>query len=198
MPSPEKTARIYEICAENGLDYFNDPWAKQTIEYMLEEEFPDEVDLDFDSDSESSQVETQNEDMRTWRNVDEQVQEEDSSMVYWLIGLGILIFLIVVFWEYIVTFLIILAIALFFGIKGLIVLLAGSASSSSSSSSSSYKLPDNVTYGLQRASGAVWITIAQGPENWMIDKLEQNRAKDNARYRVVKLVNGKPSGTTYS
>jgi hypothetical protein len=193
MPSPEKTSRIYEICAEHDLDYFGNERHKQTIEFILMDEFPDESEYDKNVSSEERQ------DIRTWRNIEGEVQEEEKSSVrYWLVGLGILIFLVLVFWEYVVTFLIILAIVLFFGIKGLIVLLAGSANSFSSGSSSSYKSPDNVTYGLQRASGGVWYTIAQGPENWMIDKLEQNRAKDNARYRVVKLVNGSPSGTTYS
>ena len=59
---------------------------------------------------------------------------------------------------------------------------------------------DYETYGLQEnVSGSHWSTIAQGPENWMIDKMEQKRASNSRnRYRVVRLVNGKNVGTSYS
>ena len=59
---------------------------------------------------------------------------------------------------------------------------------------------DYETYALQEnTAGSHWSTIAQGPENWMIDKMEQKRANNSRnRYRVVRLVNGKNVGTSYS
>lgn len=91
---------------------------------------------------------------------------------------------------------IILALALF----TVYTILSNKSGSIISSSSSSYKPSDSVTYGLQRLgrNGNVWFTIRKGPESFMIQSLEQHQAKGDARYRVVKLVNGKPSGTMYS
>ena len=59
---------------------------------------------------------------------------------------------------------------------------------------------DYETYALQEnTAGSHWSTIAQGPENWMIDKMEQKRSTNTrSRFRVVRLVNGKNVGTSYS
>jgi len=197
MPSPEKLKRIYELCAEHDLDYFGKEWDRQTIEYMLCAEFPDEED-EYDNSMVESDPPEQSKDMRWWKQDEEQAEEiqEESTLGYWLFGIAVPGLLIYIFWEVFVMILIILGVIVFLGFKFLAILFAGGGGSSSSGSS--YSVPDNETYGLQRASGATWYTIAQGPENWMIDKLYQNRAKDGARYRVVKLVNGKPAGTTYS
>jgi hypothetical protein len=183
MPSQQKLNRIEEICKKHDLDYFNNDRHKQTIEFILMEEFPDEVE--YNPNTESASEENEN-------------QEKITSKEYWMFGLGVSILLLYFFWEYIITILVICT----FAIGYVVVMLAssslGSFGSSHSNSSYSYKPHDSITYGLQRQSGAVWTTIAQGPENWMIDKLEQNRAKDNSRYRVVMIINGKVSGTTYS
>ena len=183
--SAKKRERILEIEEEYGFDYFSNEADKETIEFLLENEFPDEIDLteyeEYDNPPDNSS---------------EQTEEQTDTLGYWIFGIGIAGLLIYLFWEVFVLILVTLGVIVFLGLKFLGILFAGIGGSSSSGSS--YSAPEHETYGLQRSSGATWQTIAQGPENWMIDKMYQNRAKDGARYRVVKLINGKPSGTTYS
>ena len=187
MPSPEKMKRINELCEKYSYDYFNNPQQKETIEIILEDEFPNEIDrmgyAEYD-DSSNAQEHT----------------DKDTKVVHWIVGSMLTITAVILLWKYILGFLILAGIVMFLVGKFFALLFSGVAGSSNSSSYSSYKHKQqpHVTYGLQRASGPVWYTIAQGPENWMIDKMEQNRAKDGHRYRVVKLVDGKPSGTTFS
>jgi hypothetical protein len=187
MPSPEKMKRINELCEKYSYDYFNNPRQKETIEIILEDEFPDEIDRMGYAEYEYSS------------NAQEHT-DKDTKVILWFVGSMLAITAIILLWKYIVAFLILAGIVIFLVGKFFALLFSGGAGSSNSSSYSSYKHKQqpHVTYGLQRASGPVWYTIAQGPENWMIDKMEQNRAKDGHRYRVVRLVDGKPSGTTFS
>jgi len=179
--SAKKRKRILELEEEYNFDYFSNQNHKETIEILLEDEFPDEIDrmgyAGYDNPPDNS-------------------SEQTDTLGYWIFGIGIAGLLIYLFWEVFVLILVTLGVIVFLGLKFLGILFAGIGGSSSSGSS--YSAPEHETYGLQRSSGATWQTIAQGPENWMIDKMYQNRAKDGARYRVVKLINGKPSGTTYS
>lgn len=182
MPSSKKMNRILELNEKYDFDYFNNEKHKETIEIILADEFPDEVDrIPVQSNAETST---------------EQQTNNDEKVAYWVIGSIFGVVIIALFWKYILAFLILLIVIAVVGIAGIGGLFAGGGSGSSSSYS--YKPQDRVTYALQRQgkNGAVWTTIAEGPENWMIDKLE--RQTDNARYRVVMLVNGKVSGTTYS
>lgn len=210
MPSPEKTARIYEICAEHDLDYFGNERHKQSIEFILMEEFPDESEYNRNVSSEGQQ----HTDMRTWRVINREEDndaEEDSSIGYWLFGcsvVGVVVGLILAYWEVFLQILFFLAIIAFFGIKGLIAALAGSAASSSSDSSwsssgssgssKSHKKSEYVTYAVERFNGASWVIVAQGVETFCMYRIDQLRAKDNANYRIVRMVNGKSSGTIYS